>query len=152
MLVHEFMNTANIVNIFIIAKLFVQELMLVHEFMNMAKSVNTLVFDLFCKNMYNAKARHPIPSVGFIILSRDHFPDCQPDNLQIQEKRPVLDIPDILSHTSFHLPQFMCLPTASRHLRPTGDPRFHEMTHHIFGNKLGVNFRMPEHVRPGPYD
>jgi len=35
MFVHEFMNTANIVNIFTTTKLFVQKLMFVHEFMNM---------------------------------------------------------------------------------------------------------------------
>lgn len=49
MLVHEFMNTANIVNIFIITKLFVQKIILVHEFMNITPSMNTLAFDLFAK-------------------------------------------------------------------------------------------------------
>jgi len=45
MLVHEFMNTANIVNVFIITKLFVQKIIFVHEFMNIMVNLHTQAFD-----------------------------------------------------------------------------------------------------------
>ena len=76
----------------------------------------------------------------------------QPDDSDIQPNAPVLHIPYVTLHTTFHLPQFFCLSSESCHLRPTCHTWLHKVSHHILIYQFRVLLRMCQHVWSRSYD
>ena len=58
----------------------------------------------------------------------------------------MLNIPNITTNPSFHLPKFFSLSTIACYLRPTSYTRLHKMTNHKFINHLGIFLCMFQHM------
>lgn len=86
-------------------------------------------------------------SVGVLAAGGEHGLDHDPE---IEGKIPVLDVPNVFFHASFHLPQLFGLAAESGDLCPTGDAGAHEVTHHIFVDERAVFLSVLEHVWARP--
>jgi len=74
-----------------------------------------------------------------------NFPDCHPDDLDVQPQRPVIKIPNI----QFEF-LFPCNGISPIHLRPAGNTRLHLVAPHLeFLKKISV--MSPEFLRNSKY-
>ena len=69
-----------------------------------------------------------------------------PNDEEVEGEAPVLDIPDVPLHTSFHLPQLRCLASEARYLGISRNARLCEVSHHVAGDKFAVLLCVLEHV------
>lgn len=89
-----------------------------------------------------------LPSVRGIASS--HQQTGPQDNLEVQDQRSVIDVPQIAFDASFHILEAGCFASVSVDLRPTGQARFDVMTECIVGNLGGVDAVVRHGVGRGP--
>lgn len=85
-------------------------------------------------------------------MTRQALPYGAEEYLYIEDWIPVLDIPDIVLHTVFHIIERTGLAPAAIDLSPSGDSRLGKMAHHIVANQTIVHVSVVFHVRSRPYD
>ena len=68
------------------------------------------------------------------------------DNLDVEEKRPVFNVPYIMLHAAFHLPEFLGLSPVAAHLRPSGYAGFDEVADHVLVDESAIILGVFEHV------
>ena len=75
------------------------------------------------------------------------FENREEYDFQVEEEIPVMDVPGIIFHSLFHLPEVLCATPVAVHLRPAGYARLDCVAQHIFVDKAGVILRLAHHVR-----
>ena len=70
-----------------------------------------------------------------------------PYNEEVEGEAPMLDVPDVFLHATFHLPQFRSLSTEPCNLCVSRDAGFCEVAYHVASDELAILFRVLEHVR-----
>ena len=74
------------------------------------------------------------------------------DDADVKQQRPVLYVFYVLLHAIFHLTQFLCLTTESRHLGKAGDARFCQVANHVAVDDVGIFLCVLQHVRTGTHN
>ena len=87
------------------------------------------------------------PLIGLLVLP-DGVPDRHKDDADVEQQRPVLQIPDVAPHAALHLAQFVGFAAVARHLGPACDAGFYPVAHHVLADEFRILLRVLKHVRP----
>ena len=69
-------------------------------------------------------------------MTRQNLPDGLQENFNIKQWTPMLNVPNVMIHTSLHLLHRLSLPSATIYLSPTCKTWSYLMLNHISWNLL----------------
>ena len=87
-----------------------------------------------------------------VLILPQGIPYRHEDDADVEQQRPVFQVPDVAAYAAFHLAQGVGLAAVSRHLGPSRDAGFDQVANHIFIDEFRVLLGVLEHVRPRPHD
>lgn len=73
-------------------------------------------------------------------------------DFEVKHETPILNIPNVVFDSFFHLPKLFGETPIAVDLRPTGNARFDEMSHHVFVNHATIVLGVFEHVGAWSYN